>query len=88
MAIDASKFPPKTITELLNGGDPEPRPVPYEAVAGDPAVNIFTGDREWDGVNGVARQDQKPQPITVHIDGVNIVDIIADLQGRLDTLEA
>jgi hypothetical protein len=87
MAINASKFPPKTTTELLNG-TPEARPVPYEAVAGDPAVNIFTGDREWSEAEGHAVPNQKPLPITVHIDGDNLVDIIADLTGRIAALEA
>jgi hypothetical protein len=70
MALNASKFPPKSTTDYLSDGVLQP--VPYEAVPGDPAVGLFHGETT-DQLGGV----EKPQPITVHVDGKNIVDILA-----------
>lgn len=83
MAINSSKFPPKSLQEILGG----PHPIPYEAVAGDPAVNLFNGDREWSEELGQTVPQQKPQPITITIDDENLVDIINDLRGRVGDLE-
>lgn len=85
MALNTSKYPPRNITDILTEGVLLPEPL--EAQAGDPAVNIFNGDSEWSEVDHQTHPAQEPRPVTIHIDGVNLVDIIADLQGRVDALE-
>jgi hypothetical protein len=85
MALNASKFPPKSTTDLLTDGVYQP--IPLSAKAGDPAVNIFNGDSEWNNTLGVTVPTQVPEPVTIDVDGQNLVDIIADLTARIVALE-
>lgn len=79
MALNASKYPPKSTTDLITDGVLQP--VPYQAVAGDPAVEIFNGEIS-ELLGGEA-----PQPITIHIGNDNLVDLIASLTARIEDLE-
>ena len=74
MALTPGKFPPKGYTEMN-----PPAPVPFTAVAGEPALK--GGDRvEIVGV-------PEPMPVTIHVGDENLIAIIEDLRDRLDTLE-
>jgi hypothetical protein len=86
MAINSSKFPPKSTTDLLTDGVLQP--IPLEAKAGPAAVNIFNGDSEWDIKRGITVPAQVAEPVTIHIGDDNLVDLIASLTARIEALEA
>lgn len=75
-ALRQGPFPPKSISEIY-----PPQPVPFVAVAGEPADEDFGGEitRILGGI--------EPQPVTINVGDENLLDIIADLTARIEALE-